>query len=309
MSEHTQTHSRLSGRAGGFSLRELNQLSQYSYGVGRADSMTLLGRHNFNDDDLGAYWVLDSLYSPSNGFEGFIVATLTPEGEADYEHIAVVFAGTNIKDDARNDLRATPGTFMIPWKNSFGQADQAEILVQKAIYLAEEHGCPCPHIILSGHSLGAGLAIMKALEHNLTAQVFCAVDPWRVLTPAERQRARSLRSDCQIVDYRLTNDRLTGPLNHFLSGQDNRSARVVWCGTGTDPFCHWLGNFTFDTTGDIVRSQPPEQAGSFRHIRQALATFKQQAHHKVSALKGFAANLADAQQSWLDKLSKNQSLG
>ncbi|BDR54297.1 hypothetical protein KIMH_04080 [Bombiscardovia apis] len=241
----------LSTTRSGFSLQALNQLCQYSYGVGRGESMTLLGQHSFPNERLGSYWVLDSLYCTRTGLEGMIAAPALSSGQADYQHMAVVFAGTNLKDDARNDLRATPSTFILPWKNPFGQAEQAEILVDKARYLAQEKGLVDPHILLTGHSLGGGLALLLGIRQQLPAQVFCAVDPWRVLNTAERERAQ--QSDSQMyVDYRLKNDRFTGPLNWFLSGRANRSAKVVWCGDGEAPFAHWLDNFQFDSSGNIL---------------------------------------------------------
>ncbi|WP_161522301.1 lipase family protein [Bifidobacterium xylocopae] len=243
--------------SGGFSLYQLNLLCQYSYGVGRGDERTLVGRHDFHDERLGAYWVLDSLFSPSNGFEGLVAAPDDGRERPDGAHVTVVFAGTNLEDDARHDLWATPGTFILPAGNPFCQAKEARTLLGQARRQALELGHPEAEPVLTGHSLGGGLALLLAIRNGLQARVFCAVDPWRVLDRRERRAAAEACADGRLVDYRLSNDRLTGPLNHLLSGRDNRCARVVWCGQGQDLLGHWLSGFSFDGSGALMTGQAP----------------------------------------------------
>ncbi|AKV55003.1 hypothetical protein BACT_0374 [Bifidobacterium actinocoloniiforme DSM 22766] len=242
---------------GGFNLYQLNLLCQYSYGVGRGDERTLVGWHDFHDERLGSYWVLDSLFSPSNGFEGLVAAPDNGRGQADGTHVTVVFAGTNINDDARHDLWAMPGTFILRTGNHFAQTEEAGILLRQARRQAQRLGHPETEPVLTGHSLGGGLALLLAIRQGLQARVFCAVDPWRVLTRQERQAAAKARAIGSLVDYRLSNDRLTGPLNHLLSGRDDRSAQVVWGGQGHDLLGHWLSGFSFDGSGALVTGLPP----------------------------------------------------
>ena len=111
-------------------------------------------------------------------------------------------------------------------------------------------------VLFTGHSLGGGLALIQAAEHDLPARVFCAVDPWRVLDQEQRQRVARHYGDGKFLDYRLGNDRVTGTANRLLSGQADRSACVVWCGRGSSRFGHWLADFDFDQGGEVLAKTP-----------------------------------------------------
>ena len=239
----------------GFTTQQLNMLCQYSYGIGRGDVKTRPGLHQFENPALDSYWVLRSRYCPENGFEGMIVARNLEDGP-DYAHIAVVYAGTNLRDDPRHDVHAALTCFLPPLNGEPGQTQQAGILAKQALDLARRTTGTDRKVLFTGHSLGGGLALLQAVEHDLPARVFCAVDPWRVLDQKQRQRVACHYGDDKFLDYRLDNDRVTGTANLLLSGQADRSARVVWCGKGPGRLGHWLGDFDFDQGGEVLAETP-----------------------------------------------------
>lgn len=250
----------------GFTTQQLNMLCQYSYGIGRGDIKTLPGLHRFDNPALGSYWVLHSRYCPENGFEGMIAAQNLEKGP-DCAHVAVVYAGTNLHDDPRHDIHAALTCFLPPLNREPGQAKQAGILAGQALELARGRtGTDC-EVLFTGHSLGGGLALIQATEQDLTARVFCAVDPWRVLDRKQRQRVASHYGDDKFLDYRLVNDRVTGTANRLLSGQADRSARVVWCGRGPSRLGHWLGDFDFDLGGEVLAESPLTSAAYPRYYK------------------------------------------
>lgn len=264
-----------------FTLQQLNMLCQYSYGAGRADGLTTVGLHSFEASGMGSYWVLDSLYSPHNGCEGMITTPVEVEGQADLGHITVVFAGVNLNDDARNDMRAVLNVVNPSCLKRCSQLSDAEQLVQAAIKLATQHGYLSDTIMLTGHSLGGGLALAAAIRYDLRAVTFCALDPWRMLSSSERASVSTACAAGKLVDYRFSNDRLTGPLNQLLSGKDNRSAQVIRYGEGTNPFCHWLGDFVFDKNGDMLQQ---EESLANRGLQQRLTLLVSRMKHALLAL-------------------------
>lgn len=236
---------------GGFDLHQLNLLCQYSYGVARADQQTRVGRHEFHPASLGSYWIIRSLYCPRNGFEGMVAAS-DQQGEPDFRHLTVVYAGTNLKDDAPRDILAALTTFLPPVDLPWGQIGAARAMADDAMNLATSREGMRGEVLFSGHSMGGGLALMQATRLGMPARVFCAVDPWLVMDRNQRGEVETHRSDDLLLDYRLNNDLVTGTVNHLLTGCADRSARVVWCGKGANGINHWLGHFSFDDRGNLI---------------------------------------------------------
>ncbi|OZG50607.1 lipase family protein [Bombiscardovia coagulans] len=247
-----------------FTLQQLNLLCQYSYGVNRADVLTTPGKHDFNVPQAGSFWIAESQYDHDSGFEGMIATPIHSDGQLDYAHIVVVFAGFNFKDDAYHDTCSIFNILYPSRRQPVRQVIQAERLVQLASNLSRDHGYDTSTILLTGHSLGGCLALICALRNNATAKTFCALDPWPLLTATEATNIRSAIESEQLVDYRLSKDLLTNPVNRLLSGETNRSAKVIWCGQGNKPPYHWLGDFTFDASGHLLTQKhdptPPRKS-------------------------------------------------
>lgn len=266
-----------------FTLQQLNLLCQYSYGVNRADVLTTNGQHQFTVSDAGSYWILDSQYDSKSGFEGMIAAPDQGNGQADYACITVIFAGLNF-DDARNDMRTIASILHPMLRSSCEQLNQAQELVEHAIKLAHNHEYNKSSILLTGHSLGGCLALTCAIRDGMTAKTFCSLDPWPLLTQTERTNINSTIAEHQLTDYRLTKDRLTGPVNILLSGTANRSAKVVWCLQGKAPLYHWLGDFHFDTSGNIIT----EVKQSYQHIWLLI---RQHARHFIHQIMSYVPHI------------------
>lgn len=232
-----------------FTPYQLNLLCQYSYGVGRDDPMTRVSHHEFHDASAGSYWIIRSLHSPRNGFEGMIAAP-DKAGHADLGHLAVVYSGTNLKDDALRDIPAALTTFLPPVKRFSGQVREADILARAALHAGRKAGFTRGKVLFTGHSMGGGLALIEASRFDLPARVFCAVDPWLVLDGNQRRLLRAHRDDDRFIDFRLSNDLVTGPANTLLTGSPDRSARIICCGRGPGRVGHWLGDFSFDGQGN-----------------------------------------------------------
>lgn len=245
------TVSTVAPHTGGFNLHQLNLLCQYSYGVARGDGLTHVGRHRFLDQSLGFYWVIRSHYCSGNGFEG-MVTTPDRQGRPDYRHLTVVFAGTNLRDDTSRDILAALTTFLAPFPLPWSQIGEARAMADNALGLARKQVGTSATILLTGHSMGGGLALMQANRLGMPARAFCAVDPWRAMDRHHRTLIETHRAKGLLQDYRLTNDLVTGTVNHILTGCTDRSARIIWCGRGAGGFNHWLSHFTYDANGNPV---------------------------------------------------------
>ncbi|WP_297316286.1 hypothetical protein [uncultured Bifidobacterium sp.] len=253
-----------------FTPYQLNLLCQYSYGVGRDDLMTRVGHHDFHDASAGSYWIIRPLHSPRNGFEGMIVAP-DKAGHADLGHLVVVYAGTNLKDDALRDIPSALTTFLPPANRFSGQVREADILAREALDAGRKAGFTSGKVVFTGHSMGGGLALIEASRFDLPARVFCAVDPWLVLDGNQRRLLRAHRVDDRFLDFRLRNDLVTGPANTLLTGSPDRSARIIWCGRGPGRIGHWLGDFSFNGQGNPCIAD----TGPDTH----LAILQQRHHH------------------------------
>lgn len=255
----------------GFTPYQLNLLCQYSYGVGRDDPMTRIGNHEFHDVTAGNYWVIQTLYSSRNGFEGMVAAP-DKAGHADLGHLTVVYSGTNLKDDAFRDIPAALTTFLPPANCFSGQVVEADILARKVLDTRHNAGFTEDGVLFAGHSMGGGLALIEASRFDLPARVFCAVDPWLVLDGNQRHRLQTHQDDGRFLDFRLRNDLVTGPVNTLLTGSPDRSAKVIWCRGGPGRVGHWLGDFSFDDQGNprIAGAEPDTPLAKPRHHHHFL---------------------------------------
>lgn len=103
----------------------------------------------------------------------------------------------------------------------------------------------------------------------------------------------------QLVDFRDGADKITGisnkAINFFtsLNGEVNKTALVIWAGTGKEEFGHGLSNFTFDTHGNI-KTELVYEIESLRSIPQKLQNAEQYLTKVKSANDSIPQRMQDA---------------
>lgn len=115
----------------------------------------------------GSYWQIDQVETDDSGFRAVVTRQVipNPDGSGTYvddpadSRVVVGFAGTNAGDDINDDI--LQGVGLTP-----AQYDQALAFTEKVQQEAAESG---ESVVLTGHSLGGGLATYSSIQTGLPA--------------------------------------------------------------------------------------------------------------------------------------------
>ena len=113
----------------------------------------------------GSYWRVDEVRIGDSGFRGVVLRRVIPDGEGGYiddpndNRVVLAFAGTNGADDVNDDV--LQGVGLTP-----SQYDEAVAMTNEINAEAQENG---ETLILTGHSLGGGLATYASIQTGVPA--------------------------------------------------------------------------------------------------------------------------------------------
>ena len=127
--------------------------------------------YNFSDNDtrLGEFRVLSVKDNISNGMQAMAVAPVDKNGNVDYSHVVIAYAGTN-KDD-RLDIQTDIQSIGFGDRRMLSDLETKTFRksqFQTALSFAEEieKTYPSAKITTAGHSLGESLAMYVALKRG-----------------------------------------------------------------------------------------------------------------------------------------------
>lgn len=113
----------------------------------------------------GSYWRVDEVKTGDSGFRGVVLRRVVPDGEGGYvddpgdNRVVLAFAGTNGADDINDNI--LQGVGLTP-----SQYDEAEAMTNEVNAEAQQNG---ETLILTGHSLGGGLAAYASIQTGVPA--------------------------------------------------------------------------------------------------------------------------------------------
>ncbi|MEY8458406.1 DUF6792 domain-containing protein [Lactococcus ileimucosae] len=119
-----------------------------------------------------------------NGFQGMAVAPIV-NGEPDYNHVIIAFAGTNATDWHLNDLSADLSNVVLGFEKDGTLESQFSSAQQFYKEMAKKYGASNIEAV-TGHSLGGALAQKVAATNHIPAVTFSTAGVGKQLTEEEK---------------------------------------------------------------------------------------------------------------------------
>lgn len=181
-----------------------------------------------------------------NGFQGMVVAPVGANGQPDFSHIIMAFAGTNATDWHLNDLSADLSNVVLGFEKDGTLNSQFTSALQFYDEMAKIYGADNIDAV-TGHSLGGALAQKVAAANHIPAVTFSTAGVEKQLTEAEKAWINGKGKDF-ILNFMHKGDQISS----WTNASDYGTAIYVGdFGEGALLSGHYLESYKFAEDGSL----------------------------------------------------------
>jgi len=244
--------------------------------------------------DSQTFRVLSTKDNTSNGMQAMVVAPVDKNGNVDYSHVVIAYAGTNKDDrlDIQTDIQSIgfgDRQVLSDLKTKTFRKSQ----FQTALSFAEEieKTYPSAKITTAGHSLGESLAMYVALKRGYANVGYNGPDIHNLISQEHPEQFRNFRHKYDVIGNITGNTTQTAIFPYIYPAKDNWGDKLEY---------HNLSQWRFDENGQLV-DLDGKRVTNLKVTALAEATAGMYRYQKIKSYLS-ADGLSSREEIYLDSL-------